>query len=146
MDVDDPPSQSRRKKKCHGNRKDQRFRKKCRKRGMKSARIEQLLNEQKQMNMNQQNSRRAEYFKDLMYDTYSTTEITMKQNLNKRKRDISLQDIASTSAISKSISTSSIQQPSRKKSSYQRSTAQIPVIAEQILPIKLKYRFVLNFY
>jgi hypothetical protein len=113
---------------------------------MKSARIEQLLNEQKQMNMNQQNSRRAEYFKDLMYDTYSTTEITMKQNLNKRKRDISLQDIASTSAISKSISTSSIQQPSRKKSSYQRSTAQIPVIAEQILPIKLKYRFVLNFY
>jgi hypothetical protein len=146
MDVDDPPSQSRRKKKCHENRKDQSFREKWRKRSMKSARIEQRLNERKQINMNQQNSRRAEYFKDLIYDTYITAETTMKQNLNKRKRDISLQDIASTSAISKSISTSSIQQPSRKKSSYQRSTTQTLVLAEQIFPIEIEYRFVLNFY
>ncbi|CAF1538627.1 unnamed protein product, partial [Adineta steineri] len=57
--------------KCHGNRRDQRFRRKCRKRGMEPAEIKKLL----ERNQSKQ----------------STTTATT--HLNKRKRNISLQEL-----------------------------------------------------
>ena len=56
MDTDNPATEngqqmlpsSKKKKKCHGNRKDQRFRKKWRARNMSSGKIEKLLAKRKQ--------------------------------------------------------------------------------------------------
>ncbi|CAF4454495.1 unnamed protein product, partial [Adineta steineri] len=87
--------QQRRTMKCHGNRRDQRFRKKCRQRGMKSAIIEQLLNERKQISIT----------------TITTTD---QLNFNKRKRDVSV--------IPKSTSSISIVQPLPKKIKNKQST------------------------
>jgi hypothetical protein len=77
--------QPKKKKKCHGNRKDQRFRRKCRVRGMNPREIERLLKKQKQM----------------------TTTVN-QNNFNKRKRDISTQDFRSSSVIPKSTSSISM--------------------------------------
>ncbi|CAF4038986.1 unnamed protein product [Adineta steineri] len=89
--------QQRRTTKCHGNRRDQRFRKKCRKRGIKSAIIEELLNERKQIP-----------------NRITTITTTDELNFNKRKRDVSV--------IPKSTSSISIVQPLPKKIMNKKST------------------------
>ncbi|CAF1533969.1 unnamed protein product [Adineta ricciae] len=101
-------------KKCHGNRINQRFRQKWRKRGMKWAKIENLLKKRNHTNI-QQNSRTSDYMRDIGDIIDMTTMPTMNLNLNKRQRNISSQNIVSASAIPKSTSSSSISQPLRKK-------------------------------
>ncbi|CAM4833933.1 unnamed protein product [Rotaria magnacalcarata] len=116
------------KKKCHGNRKDQRFRRKCRAKGMNSRKIEKLLRRRKiihhkkkknpthnTMNSNNQPN----------HENFSSTEINSMRNLTKRKRDISVQHIKSNTRISKSTSSISVAQ-SKLKKMRRRSNLNIP--------------------
>ena len=121
-------------KRCHGNRKDQRFRKKCRARGMKPKKIEKLLNKRKKNN--KKNNRISDYIRRMMNDkrtikvpnkTSNQTSEQLKQkvtmvtkNLNKRKRDVSLQELKTISTIPKSTSSISILQPLSKKPKNQK--------------------------
>ncbi|CAF1297315.1 unnamed protein product [Adineta steineri] len=73
--VDQQQQQQQRIKKCHGNQRDQRFRKICRKRGMQQAKIEQLLNKKKQIN-NNQNNRTNHHITNMTNDTTLTTTTT----------------------------------------------------------------------
>ncbi|CAF1293737.1 unnamed protein product [Adineta ricciae] len=142
---DDHPTDSnqqqeeQRKKKCHGNRKDQRFRKKCRARQMKPETIEKLLKNRKQFNMktemkkkkkqqqqkkqkknekynstnnNSRNNRVPDTTTDRKKDVLNLTTMT---NSNKRKRDASIQTLTSNSVPLKSTSSISITQPPPKK-------------------------------
>jgi hypothetical protein len=59
-------------KKCHGNRKDQHFRKKCRARGMKPKQIEKKLARRKQI-QNKKNSSKT--------DAKHSNDTTMKASL-----------------------------------------------------------------
>ncbi|CAF0947334.1 unnamed protein product [Rotaria sordida] len=118
-------NQGQRRQKCHGKRKGQRFRKKYRARDMKPENIEKLLQIKKKIHNNKKNQINSTVRtttndnialtttttivknvsigkKDLSAQTKSTT------NLNKRKRDISLQQLNLNSTISKSISSISI--------------------------------------
>ena len=112
--------QNKKKRKCHGNRRDQRFRKKCRARGMKSVKIEQLLNKHKQVE--KKNNRSTDYVQHVTDDNSKTATVqvsnedfvtgnnpsksttTTGTNFSKRKRDVSLQGLKSKSVISKSVS------------------------------------------
>ncbi|CAF1513675.1 unnamed protein product [Adineta ricciae] len=99
-------------KKCHGNRQDQRFRRKCRKRGMKPKKIKKLLKERKRgkkTKTQNKNNPQVELLNQEFTDTNSntpllTTTTTTIGNLNKRKRDISVQDFQthSTATVPKS--------------------------------------------
>ncbi|CAF1435944.1 unnamed protein product, partial [Adineta steineri] len=91
MNVNDDNNQQS-KIKCHGNRRDQRFRRKCRKSGMEPTEIKKLLESNK--------------------SKQSTTTATI--DLNKRKRNISLQELRANSTVPKSTSSISILQPSSK--------------------------------
>ena len=124
------------KKKCHGNRRDQRFRRKCRALNMKPKKIEKILKKrnnrqnkqnQKRNNANStmKNNQQATILNPVLThsnrpillppttmttatSTNRTTTIVTK--LNKRKRDISIQDIQrhSKTMIPKSTSTISV--------------------------------------
>jgi hypothetical protein len=167
MDVNDTNVQAdcqllnkKQTKKCHGNRRDQRFRKKCRARGMKPARIEKLLSQRKQTG--RKNNRKNDYITYIINDSRKTTTTisnkvsdqdndaskqttTMTTNLNKRKREISLQELKSTSTIPKSTSSISIGQPLSKKMKKKRKIITMPVIKENNNRINTNYRFVLIF-
>jgi hypothetical protein len=107
-------------KKCHGNRRNQRFRRKCRNEKMKPAKIKKLIEKRNHI---------YNKYKKPMTNIESTKSksdlIPSGQNylpqpipktaacLNKRKRDISLQQISST--IPKTTSSISIVQSSTKK-------------------------------
>ena len=128
-DVRSHPRQQR--KQCHGNRKDQRFRNKCRARGMKSAKIKKLLEKRKQVNHGQnrinahaRDTRGAETNTiapntDLTVETIVQsvpTASTVPANTHKRKRDESSQSqTGSNPPIPKSISSISMAQPTSKK-------------------------------
>ena len=122
--------QNNKKRKCHGNRRDQRFRRKCRARQMKSVKIEQLLKKHKQVE--KKSNRRTDYIEHVTDDNSKTTTTVSNEesvarsnpsksmtttgtNFNKRKRDVSLQELKSKSIIPKSISSISIGQPLLKK-------------------------------
>jgi hypothetical protein len=124
--------------KCHGNRRDQRFRRKYRALNMKPQRIEKML--KKRNYRNKQNQKRnnvkstvqnnaqtnvlnqvithnnklmllppATTINTATTDTTTTTKRTKIIKLNKRKRDISMQDLKYPSTmISKSTSSISI--------------------------------------
>lgn len=151
------------KKKCHGNRRDQRFRRKCRARGMKSTKIEKLLDQKKRTNI--KNNRKQGYIRHVTNEHHKATTTvannisvpprsdpykqitTMNTNLNKRKRDASLQELKSSLTIPKSTSSISIVQPLSKKMNCQRTTTtttMIPVIQENN-DINKNYRLVLCF-
>lgn len=124
-------------KKCHGNRRNQRFRRKWRKRGMKSTKIEKLLKKRNHTNI-PQNRRTSDYIRNMM-DVSDIT--TTNQHLNKRQRNISSQQIVSTSVMSKSASSSSISQPLRKK-----VATGTPMLTEDIRPVEMKYRYVFSLH
>ncbi|CAF4131232.1 unnamed protein product, partial [Adineta steineri] len=148
MNVNDDNNQQL-KIKCHGNRRDQRFRRKCRKRGMRPAKIEKLLDKFKYPN---EKTRRIEQrMRDLAYynkqltapvfrtsldqvsnqSSQLTATTTVTTHLNKRKRNISLQELKANSAVPKSTSSISIRQPSSKKAKQQiETTTTMPIIKE----------------
>ena len=177
MNVDDtnvhdddrlPSNQEQQQKmrKCHGNRKDQCFRRKWRARGMEPAKIEKLLRKRKK---NQK--RKLDYIRSFENDFEETTTvskevsssrmelskqplrttatITTTTNLNKRKRDRSLQELKSHLTISKSTSSISIQQPlSKKVKKPKKKTIKISKIIENNNTVNKNYRFVsfISFY
>ena len=124
MDIHSPRLiiQTRSRKKCHGNRRNRRFRRKWRKRGMKPSKIEKLLKKRNRTDQNQRISRRDEYFKDFMNDIYVDVPATTEPNVNKRKREVPSHELTSTSVVPKSISSISIRQPLRKKMNYGNSS------------------------
>ncbi|CAF3341725.1 unnamed protein product [Rotaria socialis] len=112
-------------KKCHGNRRNQRFRRKCRTEKMKPAEIEKLI---KKRNRIYEKNKKTKYNKEstkLKSDLISSGQNYQSQPvlktaacLNKRKRDISSQQLSSTiinQKIPKTTSSISILQPSTKK-------------------------------
>ncbi|CAF4961173.1 unnamed protein product, partial [Rotaria socialis] len=122
MDVNMTTVQNqRKKKKCHGNRKDQRFRRKCRAKGMKSRKIEKLLLRRKIIHDKKKNPIDNPMKNPINsnnkpdHENVSSTEINSTRNLTKRKRDISVQDIKSNTRIPKSTSSISVLQPKLKK-------------------------------
>ena len=147
-------------KKCHGNRKDQRFRKKCRASGMKPEAIEKLLNQLKQTG--KESNRRNEYITKMINENTDATTITSKKaldqpshhlkrtttitttnpNLYKRKRDVSLQELKTSSTIPKSTSSISIVEPLSKKMKNKRRTIMKPILKENKKNINKNYRFV----
>ncbi|CAF1688369.1 unnamed protein product, partial [Adineta ricciae] len=140
MDIHNPPLiiRTQSKKKCHGNRRNRRFRRKWRQRGMKPAKIERLLNERNRTDQNQRISRRDEYFKDFMDDIYVNVPATTEQNINKRKREVPSHELTSTSLIPKSISSISIRQPLKKKMNYEKSTTEMHSQLNYKRPMYLK--------
>lgn len=148
-------------KKCHGNRRDQRFRRKCREEKMKPSEIKKLLKKRNAhiktkiqsknniINTNNDpsqttisNQRLTDRNTPMLPAPAATTmmgsNITIAKidNLNKRKRDISIQDFKiHPSTVPKSTSSLSIaaQRPSLKR---QKTT----MINNSI---HMNYRFVL---
>ncbi|CAF5085130.1 unnamed protein product [Rotaria sp. Silwood1] len=106
-------------KKCHGNRRDQRFRRKCRAKGMKPKVIEKLLMKRKQAenenhnNTNHKNMQTTESNKHTT-DINNHSKLTTI-NRNKRKRDVSLQELKLNSTLLRSTSQLSTSQPLSKK-------------------------------
>jgi hypothetical protein len=110
-----------RRKKCHGNRKSQSFRKKCRARGMKPDTIEKRL--QKRL---RQHSKHKQVNEPVATGAATTTTIS------KRKRDVSslsLQQPARASSIlPPSTSSLSMRQPPLKRTRQKTSaTTRLPV-------------------
>jgi hypothetical protein len=105
------------KKKCRGNRKDQRFRRKCRAEGMKSRKIEKILHRRKIIHHKKKNPTENPMNTNNQpdHENVSSTVVNSMQNITKRKRDISMQDIKSNTRIPKSTSSITVAQPKLKK-------------------------------
>ena len=151
--------QNKKKRKCHGNRRDQRFRRKCRAREMKSVKIERLLNKRK--HAEKKNNRQTDYINEVMgHTSKATTETitasneesitrsnpskpttTTSTNFNKRKRDVSLQELKSKSIIPKSISSISIGQPLLKKKKKKKTDTTTTITTDN-MTITNNYQFV----
>ena len=116
------------KKKCRGNRKDQRFRRKCRAEGIKSRKIEKILHRRKIIHHKRKNPNENPMNTNNQQDreNVSSIEVNSMCNLTKRKRDISVQDIKSTTRIPKSTSSISVPQPKLKKMK-KRTNLHIPM-------------------
>ncbi|CAF1182798.1 unnamed protein product, partial [Rotaria sordida] len=90
-----------RRKKCHGNRRNQRFRKKCRAKGMKPKIIEKLLMKRNQAENRNHNNRKHTNIQKTQSNK-QTTDINNHSkpttiNPIKRKRDLSLQETSQLS-------------------------------------------------
>ncbi|CAF3028976.1 unnamed protein product, partial [Rotaria sp. Silwood2] len=119
------PNQPLQKKKCHGNRKDQRFRKKCRVRGINPEKIEQKLARRKQIKQKKNSAKRnvKETNKSAVTVPNSanirnqptTTTMTTRRGINKRKRDTSLQELNTNQALTKSSPSITTTKPLAKK-------------------------------
>jgi hypothetical protein len=144
-------NQQRQPKKCHGNRKDQRFRKKCRARGMKQAKIDKQLARRKQI-QNKKNSTKtnAKNKDDNTMRVPISTNIpnqltTTMTSLNKRKRHISLQALNTNQMIGTSTSSISLAQPLLKKTKNENNKiildSSIIVIDNNIM--NMNYRLVI---
>lgn len=125
-------NQGQKKKKCHGNRRDQRFRKKCRKRGMDKEKTKRLLETKKKIHIKKNNqtvnitSSTSNNNNILPMRTKNETirkdnqPLISRRNLKKRKRDISLQQLNLALTMPKSISSISILQPLQKKTNNKK--------------------------
>ena len=148
-----PPHQPQRKK-CHGNRKDQRFRKKCRARGIKSEKIRKLLEKRKKVNHGQNGINvHARNMPGIETNTIPPNNnlivepivqsilmaATAPANTHKRKRDESSQT-GSNPTIPKSISSISIAQPTSKKT--KPPMIRMPLVTMNDGRINKTYRFV----
>ncbi|CAF4321297.1 unnamed protein product, partial [Rotaria magnacalcarata] len=158
--IDDPVSAHRdqkTRKKCIGNRQDQRFRKKCRRRGMKADSIEKLLQAKKKIH----NQRKNKTNNSTRITTHDNNILTTSRNLSirnkdpplreksktnlaKRKRDVSLQQQSNlNTTIPKSASSISILQPALKKVKHKQKTitnTNISSIEVQQNTLKRTYR------
>ncbi|CAF1494331.1 unnamed protein product [Rotaria magnacalcarata] len=104
-------------KKCHGNRRNQRFRRKCRAEKMKPAKIKKLIKKrnrfQKKNKKPTTNIESTKLNKELLSSRQNyQSQPVITTNLTKRKRDISSQQLSSTIdlAIPKTTSSTSIVQ------------------------------------
>ncbi|CAF1411371.1 unnamed protein product [Rotaria sordida] len=128
-------------KKCHGNRRDQRFRRKCRVKGMKPKIIEKLLMKRKQVeNQNHNNTKHTNMQK--IQSNKQTTDINNSSkpttiNPNKRKRDVSSQDLKLNSTLVRSTNTS---QPLSKKIKEKNKTTTNSSMQNDNNTNKRKYR------
>jgi hypothetical protein len=156
--------QQQQRKKSHGDRKSQRFRKKCRVQGMKPEAIEKLLVKLKRKN-NKKNQRKTRLVKTTGNQMKTTTSdnvpkiqvnaqsknsiTTTATNINKRKRDVSSvslqQTLQTNPTIPKSISSISIVQPSSKKAKQKNETMVNVFIQGKSDDININYRFVSTF-
>ncbi|CAF1929236.1 unnamed protein product, partial [Rotaria magnacalcarata] len=112
-------------KKCHGNRRNQRFRRKCRAEKMKPAEIEKLIKKRNRVYEKNKKKKSNKESTNLKSDLTTSGQNYQSQPilktaacLNKRKRDISSQQLSSTIAnqkIPKTTSSISIAQSSTKK-------------------------------
>lgn len=117
-------------KKRHGNRRNQRFRRKCRAEKMNPAKIEKLIQKRNRIQKKNKNSSTRQILSTNSEsatlknevlpsrETYQSQPIiTTKTILSKRKRDISSQYLSSTKdvTIQKTASSISIVQPASKK-------------------------------
>lgn len=151
-------------KKGHGNRKDQRFRKKCRNQGIKPGTIEKLLTKQKQKNQPKQMTTKAttasETTSRIQITTTAPSEhliktkttTTSSTSLQKRKRDISSASLSSqilpvNTSMPKSTSSISIVPPVSKK--MKEKSPNVPTTTTTSLPtsitdnaVHVNYRFV----
>jgi hypothetical protein len=101
--------QQQQKKKCRGNRRDQRFRRKCRAQHMQSTKTEKLIKKRHRIQEKDQKKN------PIKHTTNMNTE-SAGANLNKRKRDVSLQQLSTvTETMTQSRSQQSTEQPSLKK-------------------------------
>ncbi|CAF1283492.1 unnamed protein product [Rotaria magnacalcarata] len=82
-------------KKCHDNRRDQRFRRKCRAEKMEPAKIKKLIKKRNQIyNINKKPTTNIESTilnKELLSSRQNYQQPIITTNLSKRKRDISSQ-------------------------------------------------------
>ena len=144
-DDDSRLNQLEKKKKCHGNRPDQRFRRKWRERGMDQGAIEELLKKRKENQ--QKHTRRDYYISSVTDDVLGQPSDRMQQtttantHLSKRKRDVSLQELQSHATIPKSTSSLSMCQPAPKKMKDGSKTV-LPRIEESTNATNKNYRSV----
>ncbi|CAF3813930.1 unnamed protein product [Rotaria sordida] len=119
-------NQQPQKKKCHGNRKDQRFRKKLRTRGINPEKIEKKLARRKQIeqkknstmsNVKEKNNSATRVPTSTSTRNQPTTTTTMltTTSFNKRKRDISLQEVNTNETLAKSSTSITIVKRLSKK-------------------------------
>jgi hypothetical protein len=111
MDINDNPFQDNteqnKKKKRHGNRRDQRFRRKCRARGMETNKIERLFNKNKAIEKTKHNREAKLVAPVINKNRMATTTILNEgltqaekiRQLKKRKRDVSSYTLQSSSAV-----------------------------------------------
>ena len=100
----DNSNQQLQRKQCHGNRRDQRFRKQRRALGMKPENIEKKLARRKQIEKLKNSTKNN--------DKHTTDSVT---NLTKRNPEISLQQLNTNHILAKSTSSISMAQPLTKK-------------------------------
>lgn len=159
--------QQQARKKCHGNRKDQRFRRKCRARGIKPAIIKKLLNKRrhnknKKQKKNLNGNRVINNTGNQMATTTAapsnnvsriqvnvqsqhtmTTTTTTRIDTNKRKRDyLSQQEQKIHQIIPKSTSLVSFEPPLSNRMKEKQATIMIPSIQVDNERINTNYRFV----
>jgi len=146
------PNQRPEGKKCHGNRRDQRFRKKWRARKLKPAKIEKKLIRRKQIqnkkssttnNVNNANDNTMEISASTNISNRPTTMTTI--NFNKRKRDISLQELNVNQTIGNSNSSICLAPPTLKRT--KKKNHKIIVDSSNIIinnnTMNMNYRFVI---
>ncbi|CAF5024463.1 unnamed protein product, partial [Rotaria socialis] len=96
--IDDPASAHREqktRKKCIGNRQDQRFRKKCRRRGMKADSIEKLLQAKKKIH----NQRKNKTNNSTSTTSHNNTALTTSKNVSIRNKDPSIRKKSKTNLM-----------------------------------------------
>ena len=133
------------KKKCNGNRSNQRFRRKWRERGMNQEAVEALLKRRKEDK--EKTNRRDDYFSSLTDDVHGQPSDRLQQrttvytSFSKRKRDVSLQELQSHATIPKSTSSLSMSQSVQKKMKEGSKTV-LPQIEESTNTTNKNYRSV----
>ena len=101
--------QQEQKKKCRGNRRDQRFRRKCRAQHMEPEKIKKLIKKQHRAQKKDQN-------KNPIKQTANMNTEATSASLNKRKRDVALHQLSTvTGTMAQSGSQQSTKQPSMKR-------------------------------
>ncbi|CAF4801074.1 unnamed protein product [Rotaria sp. Silwood1] len=128
---------NKRRKKCHGNRKLQRFKRKCRKRGLTKEEIEKLMNECNQSkNQNHDKKKKVEHttieemeVSNGLNDNINENETTTTSKSNKRKQHMIL------SQSQRSTSHPLVKRMKKSKSSQITMTPLKPTIR---LPIYLR--------
>lgn len=106
MKTNEQPQPEQRKR-CHGNRKDQRFRRRCRARSMKEKKIKKLLMKRKKI--------RHQRHSNTDNMTEQTRAATANPSMSITDRPKRKRDDRSNTTISKSISSISITPPAPKK-------------------------------
>jgi hypothetical protein len=150
MDVNDMykqdnipvPNQQTKQKKCHGNRRDQRLRRKCRDQKMQPAKIEKLIKKRNRIHKKHQKNISATHH-TTNANIQSTTRkhnedstiTTTTTNINKRKRDISQQQ------LSKTTDSISILQPLSKKTKHITQTVNSNSIINMNIHANYQYVF-----